>query len=123
MLVGGGGEDEAWREAREGGVPGGVLCEVRSAGLGLEDVGPGGGGGEGDFVGGDAHDGAVVAVQGGEVVGDAAAHEGEEVGEAGGGPEAGAGKVREGVEVEGVEGLEERVLWMGSALGTVLVLG
>ena len=56
-------------------------------------------GGEGELVRRDADDGTVSGVEGGEFEVEIAALEGEDVGETEGGPECGAGKAGQWVEV------------------------
>jgi len=90
--------------------PDGVLGEGQVARARREDVGPGAGLGEGDLVGRDAQDGAVLAVQLLDVVHDGAVDEGADEGEPRGGPGAGAGEVGERVEVKIVDDLVDGIL-------------
>lgn len=83
--------------------------EILVSGTVAVDVFPGLDGVESEFVGGDAHDGAVDGVEHLVVEGEAAAQEGEDSGERGEGVQAGAGEGGERVEVEVVEGFPEDV--------------
>jgi hypothetical protein len=80
-----------------------VFAVLHAARLQAVDVLPGLRVCEGEVVGGDADDCAVFAVQGFDVVGEAAADGGCGSGDSDGAPEQWAGEVAEGVEVDVVD--------------------
>ena len=97
--------------------PGLVLGEGLVARARAVDVFPCLRGGEGELVRRDADDGAVGGVEGGEFEVQVAALQGEDVGEAEGGPEFGAREARERVDVRVVDCDGDKVL------GSVITMG